>query len=200
MINPELEVGDRVIILHMEDEVPVAMGTKGTVTSKSVVFGDTQYNVDWDNGSKLAIISSVDKWDKEENFKNRRKKINENEGEIEKFKRLVKNSDIFKNFNMKFLKTYLIAVRDSGITNMFGASPYLYMGSERIKHEFKYRPIPDEDAFEKVLSMADQAQAEMINGTIKSLESKNIEPDLQEINRYLSKYANQVLENYMLLF
>jgi len=198
MINPELEVGDRVIILHMEDEVPVAMGTKGTVMSKSVVFGDTQYNVDWDNGSKLAIISSVDKWDKEENFKNRRKKINEDE--TEKFKRLVKNSDIFKNFNMRFLKTYLIAVRDSGITNMFGASPYLYMGKERIEHQFKYTPIHDEDAFEKVLEMADQSQAEMINGTIKSLESKNIEPDLSNVNRYISRYATQVVENYMLLF
>jgi hypothetical protein len=201
MINPELKEGDRIILFHMEDNTPVPIGTKGTVIKKITIFGDTQYYVEWDNGSKLALIDGIDKWDLVDSFEKRKKvKLGENQGEIEKFKKLVKNMDIFKFFNRKFLKEYLIAVRESGITNMFGAAPYLYMGSERIKHEFKYRPIHDEEAFDKVIEMADQAQAEMINGTIKALESKNIEPDLDQINRYLHRYSQMVLENYMLLF
>lgn len=127
-----------------------------------------------------------------------KKRMVEDEGE--KFKNLIKNGEIFKFFNMKFLQKYLIAVRDSGITNMFGASPYLYLGSERIEHEFKYKEIPDEEAFEKVLEMADQAQGEMVNGVIKVLESKNIEPTIEQINRYLKTYSSKVLQNYMLLF
>jgi hypothetical protein len=98
MINPELNVGDRVILLHMEDKYPVTIGSRGTVTSKSVVFGDTQYGVDWDDGSKLSLITGVDKWDLEEKFLNRkRKKINEDE--VERFKAFIKNKDIFKHFN-----------------------------------------------------------------------------------------------------
>jgi hypothetical protein len=199
MINPELNVGDRVILLHMEDNRPVTMGTKGTVTSKSVVFGDTQYGVDWDNGSKLSLITGVDKWDLEKNFLNRkRKKINEDE--VERFKAFIKNKDIFKHFNMRFLKSYLMELRESGVVNMFGAAPYLYMGRDRIEHQFKYTPIHNEDAFENVLDMADQAQAEMINGTMNALESKGIDADLDNINRYISRYATQVVENYILLF
>ena len=183
----------------MEDKHPVTMGTKGTVTSKSVVFGDTQYGVDWDDGSKLSLITGVDKWDLEENFLNRkRKKINEDE--VERFKALIKNKDIFKHFNMRFLKSYLMELRDSGVVNMFGAAPYLYMGRNRIEHQFKYTPIHNEDAFENVLEMANQAQAEMINGTMKALESKGMDAELDNINRYISRYATQVVENYILLF
>lgn len=202
MINPELKVGDRIILLHMEDEYgPVPMGTEGTVKKIVKVFGETHYEIDWDNGSRLSLIPDVDKWDIVDNIKNRLKnKLKEDNGEFERNKKLLKNIDVFKFFNMRFLKEYLIAVRDSGIVNMFGASPYLYMGSERIEHQFKYQPIPNEDEFEKVLEMADQAQAEMINGVIKVLESKNIEPDLDQINRYLNRYSLMVLENYMLLF
>jgi len=199
MINPELNVGDRVILLHMEDKHPVTMGTKGTVTSKSFVFGDTQYGVDWDDGSKLSLITGVDKWDLEENFLNRkRKKINEDE--VERFKAFIKNKDIFKHFNMRFLKSYLMELRDSGVVNMFGAAPYLYMGRDRIEHQFKYTPIHNEDAFENVLEMANQAQAEMINGAMKALESKGMDAELDNINRYISRYATQVVENYILLF
>jgi hypothetical protein len=88
-------------------------------------------------------------------------------------------------------------VRESGITNMFGASPYLYLGKERIEHEFKYHDINNEEAFEKMLSMANQAQAEMVNGVINYLESKGIEENMDNINRYLRKFATMIVQNYM---
>jgi hypothetical protein len=60
-VKPKLEVGDRVILLRMEDKyASVRVGSKGTVTNVTEVFGEPLYSVDWDNGSKLAIVPSVD--------------------------------------------------------------------------------------------------------------------------------------------
>lgn len=209
MINPDLEVGQEVILLHMDGETSIAPGTKGKVIAKSSVFGDMQYTVNWENGSQLAIISSVDLWDTPENLKNRKKRVQEVEiskksitevDEFERSKSLLKNIDVFKHFNMKFLNQYLKMVRDSSIVNMFGAAPYLYIGKDRIEHEFKYSDIHDEDAFNKVLENANLAQAEMINGVINVLKAEGKEESLENINRYLKRYATKVLMNYMNLF
>jgi len=202
MINPELNPGDRVVVLHMEDEFSaVPIGTAGTVKSHSKVFGDDQYNVNWDNGSSLALISSVDIWDTEESMIAKRtikKKVVE--GEYEKNLNLLKNIDVFKNFNMKFLQKYLLAVRESSIVNMLDAADYLWLGRERIEHEFKYKDIHNEDAFEKVLEMADQAKSEMILGVMNVLENEGKEDSLENVNRNIKRYAFKVLQNYMMLF
>lgn len=193
MINPELKKGDRIILLHMSGESSVPDGTHGTVYSVDKVFGDVQYGVEWDNGSKLALLSDTDMWDKEERFKVK-KKITEDR---DKF--VMDNIDVFKYFNMKFLKKYLLMIRESSITNMLAAAPYLYMGRERIEHEFKYKEIHNEDAFEEVLDHADQAQAEMINGVINYLEEKGIDEDMGNINRYLHRFASKIVQIYTFL-
>ena len=98
MINPELKKGDRIILLHMSEENSVPDGTLGTVYSVDKVFGDIQYGVEWDNGSKLALLSDTDMWDKEERFKSK-KRITEDR---DKF--IMNNIELFKYFNIKFLK------------------------------------------------------------------------------------------------
>ena len=340
MINPKLKEGDRVVVLHMDDDInPIPMGTSGTVLKHSVVFGDDQYYIKWDNGSRLSLIDGIDMWDFEENYKNKRKKkINEmtssssggryrvpivlapqdwneeqmgaftipvskylnadlaydsydnkmerskkeiRQGErftnkkikmakkmfsqndedgnpingyipdgsmepgtpkeikkianlpksenkpviknigketkllkkskmvesilemnIDSFKKVTSgnNADVFKYFNAKFLRKYLLTLRDSGVTNMFGAAPYLYMGRERLEHEFKYKDIPNEEKFDELLDMSDQAQSEMVHGIIKYLEANGKEADLQQINRELRRFSQAVVQNYMLLF
>ena len=119
---------------------------------------------------------------------------------IFQFASIIKNIDVFKNFNMKFLQKYLLAVRESSIVNMFAAADYLWLGRERIEHEFKYKDIPNEDAFEKVLEMADEAQSEMIQGVMKVLENEGVEDSLENLNRNIKRYASKVLQNYMMLF
>ena len=193
MINPELKKGDRVVLLDMPGESSVPDGTHGTVYSVDKVFGDVQYGVEWDNGSKLALLSDTDMWDKEERFKVK-KKITEDR---DKF--IMDNIELFKYFNIKFLKKYLLMVRESSITNMMGASPYLYIGRERIQHEFKYKDIHNEEAFEEVLDHANQAQAEMINGVINYLNDKGIEEDMSSINRYLQRLSTKIIQTYTLL-
>ena len=55
---------------------------------------------------------------------------------------------------------------------MFEASPFLWQGKERLQHEFTYKHVHNEEAFDEVLEMADQVQNIMINGVIQILEKK----------------------------
>jgi len=200
MINPKLKVGDRVQILHMEDEMDsVPMGTWGEVTRVSTVMGEDIYGVSWDNGQSLNILSTTDVWDTEENRgKFKKKKITEQD-ETERHNNLYRNIDVFTNFKMRYLHEYLKKVRDCGVVNMYQAAPFLYMGKDRMEHFFRYQDIENEIC-EEVLDMANMAQHEMVTGVIKVLESQGKEDSLEIINRYLQRYSQKVLENYINLF
>jgi hypothetical protein len=190
MLNPELKKGDRVICYHMEDEWgSVPPGTKGTVKNKVEIFGDTQYEVEWDNGSSLALISSCDAWKLE------KPKVNENFGADSIF---WKNIDVFTYFKMRFFKNYLLKLRECSVVNMFQAAHYLWMGKSRMEIDFKYHNV-DSEICEEVLDLANASQAEMIAGVIKFLEDKGKEDSLENINRYLPRFAQMILENYMYL-
>jgi hypothetical protein len=198
MSNPKLKAGDRVCLHYMPNEYSIPLNTYGTVTKAQHIFGESHYSVNWDNGSNLMLISGVDVWGFEPLKKQGEKKKIKEQTSNENFDVLFgKNGDVFKLFNMRFLYKYLILVKKSSIVNMFGAAPYLYMGKERIEHEFKYKDIPNEESFEQVLDLSNQAQAEMINGVINVLESKGIEENLENLNRYLRVYSSKVLENYI---
>ena len=188
-MNPKLKVGDRVCLLYMSGEISMNPGECVIVKSVDNVFGDIQYGVKWDNGSSLALLSDADAWKLE------KKQIKEDE--LDRMNVLYKNMDVFKFFKMGFLYKYLKLVRKASIVNMFQAPPYLWMGSERIKHEYKYKDIHNEEAFDEMVDMSDQAQAEMINGVINYLESEGIEENMDTINKYLRKFATMIVQNYM---
>lgn len=190
-MNPKLKVGDRICLLYMSGELSMNPGECGVVKSVDKVFGDIQYGVKWDNGSSLALLSDTDAWKLE------KKQIKEDE--LDRMNLLYKNIDVFKFFKMGFLHKYLLLVRKASIVNMFEAPPYLWMGSERIKHEYKYKDIHNEEAFDEMVAMSDQAQAEMINGVINYLESEGIEENMNNINKYLRKFATMIVQNYMFI-
>jgi hypothetical protein len=188
-MNPELKKGDRITLLYMRDESSMFPGDSGTVTSVDVIFGDKQYGVNWDSGSKLSLLADNDAW------KFEKKQIKEDE--LDRMNVLYKNIDVFKFFKMGFLHKYLLLVRKASIVNMFQSPPYLWMGSERIKHEYKYKDIHNEEAFDEMVAMSDQAQSEMINGVINYLESEGIEENMDNINKYLRRFATMIVQNYM---
>lgn len=197
MLNPKLKQGDRVVILQMNDEYGIPSGTAGTVSRVQEIFGEEQYYVDWDNGSKLSIIPSVDAWTKEEDFLKRRKK-NIKESNLDK---MVQHKEIFKNFDVKFLVDFMKKLRESGIINMYGSSPYLYMGKDRIYHQNYNNPIAeDNEAYNELLEMADEAQSKMISGVIKILEKEGKEVEISNINRYLKKYSEKIWDTYVFVF
>jgi len=198
MLNPRLKAGDRVCLYYMPNEYSIPVNTYGTVTKSQHIFGESHYSVNWDNGSTLMLIDGEDMWGFEP-LKKQKKKQGITEDDAENLKKLSKNSKVFKLFNMGFLYKYLKLVSKSGIVNMFESAPYLYMGKERIEHEFKYKGVNNEEAFNEVLELADQAQSEMINGVINVLESEEKEDSLENINRYLRLYSTKVLENYVYL-
>jgi len=123
-MNPNLSKGDRVICISMDDAYSaVPTGMAGVVTHESEVFGTKQYNVNWDNGSRLALIDGADKWIKEEDMLNRRRKKTEESYYITKKNFLNEdfyqsNTELFRNFNVKMLQSYLKKLRESGVTNM----------------------------------------------------------------------------------
>jgi len=193
MLNADLKIGDKVRLLHMEDEtmIPGLIGTVTGVTKDPFESEGKIISVNWENGSTLSLLSSTDAWMKiEEN-----KKINESRDEF-----FISNLDLVKNFNTKFLVDYLLKIRDSGITNMFGAAPYLYMGRERIEHEFKYEDFNNseqEQILQEVLDLADEAQSVMIQGVIKTLESQNKDLSVENINNGLRRYSSRIVEWYI---
>jgi hypothetical protein len=190
-INPELNVGDRIICYHMDGEhSTVSMGTEGTVMhiSNDPFERDVKLiNVKWDNGSTLSLISNIDTWKKVT------KKINEDRT----FDFFAKNEEIFESFDWRFLREYLYKIRESSIINMFGASPLLYSGKDHIERYYGENPH-NEESFEEVLDMADESKDKMIQGTIKFLENKDIEVSLENVNRYIKKLSQKILEIYML--
>jgi len=200
-LNPELSKGDRIICISMEDEYDaIPTGIPGTVTNVSVVFGDKQYSVDWDNGSKLALIDGVDKWMKEEDRLNRRRKTEESVFVTTKKNFLSENFyqqnlELFRNFNVRLLHRYFEELRKSSVTNMMGAAPYLYMGRERIKHEHHYDEMDgeQEDAFQVVLDMSDDIRDEMIRGSMKILEKSGKEVTPQSVERLMKAYSNKMV-------
>ena len=59
-INPKLKVGDRIILVHMDDEFsPLTTGSRGTVKNVHKMGWDdsTTYGVEWDNNRNLNLLS-----------------------------------------------------------------------------------------------------------------------------------------------
>ena len=75
-INPKLKVGDRVVLISMEDPYsPVTAGNKGTVIGVGHDPWSTEplYYVKWDNGRTLNLIGDEDIWMKDDSNVNESK-------------------------------------------------------------------------------------------------------------------------------
>ena len=62
-LNPKLVKGDRIMCLHMDGETSVPPMTTGTVrvVTRDPFENDSEViNVNWDNGSTLALLSVSD--------------------------------------------------------------------------------------------------------------------------------------------
>jgi hypothetical protein len=200
--NAPLEKGDTVVCIKMQDEYGVPGGVPGVVKSVANVMGDMQYYVEWDNGSKLALIEGVDKWMRvvqddtieESFFMTKKGLIRESKKASEKF------NDLSEYYDIRLIKKFLDALRLSSVTNMFQAGQYLYLGKERIAHEHKYNEFSDDaqEAFDEVLDMAEEVRDEMIKGAFTSMDDKNKDNNNDDEDELDSRYLSSV-ENKMRL-
>ena len=190
--NAPLEVGDTVICVKMKDDYGVPGGIKGLVKSVTNVFGDNQYNVNWQNGSSLSLIDGVDTWMKVNN------------------KPIEEGVSISKK---RFLEESTRSVpQESSVVNMLGAAQYLYMGKKRIEHEHHYDEMDDDknEAFQDLLEIADDVRQEIINGAMKhylqkkdntkngdNYEEDNDDAYFKGIERYIRQDSSNILRVWM---
>jgi len=206
-MNPELQKGDRVVVLKMSDPYSsVPPGTAGTVLSSSNVFGDDLYYVDWDNGSRLNLISGEDIWLYEEDFNNRRKrrtesvkpkkKLTESQQSLSNF--VLKNRQILKNYHWKILKLFLTAIRATGIVNMLESGYFLSCGKERLEHFIKYKNISNKNALKYAIEHADEVRNVMISGAMTMLEDDDKEITPQSVDRRMRRDTSTLMQIYMM--
>lgn len=193
-INPQVNKGDRIMCLHMDGETSVPMGTTGTV--RSVVrdpfeVDELIINVDWDNGNKLGLLSTTDTW-----VKISQEKLEESKSDYTSFNFFSENPEIFENFDWRFLRDFLYKLRESSVVNMHQAEPFLYSGEDWIERYYGEGKEEDEN-FQELLSVANEAKDKMVQGVLKYMESKNMEIDLDKVNRLVSKFAREIVNLYI---
>lgn len=192
-LNPELKSGDKIICYHMEGETSVPPGTTGLVSH----VGNDPFEKDgkiisviWDNGSMLSLISATDAWKKVVN------KVQEQTLSPE-YDFFSANPELFEHFDWRFLRNYLFKLRESGVINMFQAAPFLYSGKKWIDR-YHGEDQEDNEAFQELLEMADEAKDKMVQGLLKYMESKNMDlDDMTRVNIQLSKLAQKIVQFYV---
>jgi hypothetical protein len=196
-LNPKLVKGDRIMCLHMDGETSVPPMTTGTV--RSVVkdpFEDNSeiINVNWDNDSTLGLISITDSW-----VKIAQETLEEQAGSTSEYDFFNKNPEIFNNFDWRFLREFLNKLREAGPVNMFESQPFLYSGREWIDRYYGEDQEDNED-FQEVLEMADEAKNKMIQGVLKYMKSEGIEIEIDKVNSLMGKFATKILQFYISFF
>lgn len=194
-LNPELKVGDKIMCFHMEGETGVPAGTVGVVTSITRDPFESEdeklINVNWENGSNLALISATDAWKKVP------EEITEANTGDPHYDYFSKNSEVFDNFDWRFFREFLYKLRESGVINMMQARPFLYSGREWIDR-YHGENQEDNDAFQEVLEMADESKDKLVQGLMKYMKSKNLDmDDMSRVNHLAEKFASKIVQLYM---
>jgi hypothetical protein len=199
MINPELKIGDRIVCYAMEDEISVPPGTKGTVTKvQRDPFEEDEniISVKWDNGSTLSLLSGIDKW------KLVKQKIQEQPSrEDDPHAHFMgTNRELRRAFDLNYFLEYFKLLQKSGITNMFGSSPFVYMDSEHLDRYYGEKRGDNED-FQNLLEIQDEVRDKFLSGLVKFAELKNIDlDDDSRINSLARKLGISLLQYYMIFY
>jgi hypothetical protein len=196
-LNPELVKGDRVMCLHMDGETGVPMGVEGVVTKigRDPFEEDGKIiEVNWDNGSRLALISVTDSWVKVGDSQIKESKVGDSR--IDYFS---ENPEIFDHFDWRFFREFLNKVRESRVVNMHSSSPFLFSGKEWIDMNYGTNQ-EDNEEYEEMLDMANKSKDKMVQGILSYMDSKNMEPELDSVNRYVRRFAEKLVKLYISVF
>lgn len=192
-INPPVQKGDRIVCWMMQDDSAVPSGTEGEVLDVQDDPFETEtpnskiISVKWDDGSTLSILTSVDF------YKLAKKKLVESTS-LSDF--ISKNEEIYPFFRWSWWYNYLETLRQSGIINMFGSSPLLYCGAEHLERYYGEDP-PDQEKFDELLEMADDARNYMVQGCVEYLESENKDISVESLNSCARKMSQKILEFFI---
>ncbi len=199
-LNPKLEPGDRIVLLHMDDPYSaVRMGTKGTVLKIVKVPFDMgyQYNVKWDNGSTLDLLPETDSWVLATDVKSKKNLTTEEFGQ--ELKTLSKHKNIIKNMDYKPVLDYLKLVQKSGLVNMLQARVFLMTDSKNL-HKLIYKFDGEPEDYPELFEKIDEVRDILINETIRIIQEQNMEFDDSTVNRVFQKVSGAVMEMYISLY
>ena len=199
-LNPKLEPGDRIVLLHMDDPYSaVRMGTKGTVVKIVNLPFDMgyQYNVKWDNGSTLDLLPETDSWILATDVKPKTNLTTEEFGN--ELKTLSKHKDIIKNMDYRPVLDYLRLVQKSGLVNMLQAMPFLMTDSHDL-HKLIYKFDGEPDDYPELFENVDNVKQILVSETIRIMEENNMEFNDITINRVFQKVCKAVMEMYVSLY
>ena len=209
-LNPKLDVGDRIILVHMDGE-DVGPGTKGEVIKieKIPSFGgsvDYQYRVNWfDDGGKvistLSLLPDVDGWLLDE------EKEDIQEINFKSLDDLISKGDFLACFSKRDLDEvykFLELERRIGSHNMaMEGGNFLLMGPDYIRDFFKlqsYHRKPDEDKEILIDKLVDRAQDMydlFVRASIKYLENKGSEITIPSVQRTMGRLATTAKQFWM---
>ena len=199
-LNPKLEPGDRIVLLHMDDPYSaVRMGTKGTVLKIVRVPFDMgyQYNVKWDDGSVLDLLPEADSWVLATDVKPKKNLTTEEFGK--ELKTLSKHKDIIKNMDYRPVLDYLKLVQKSGLVNMLQAIVFLMSDSKNL-HKLIYKFDGEPEDYPELFENIDEVRDILINETIRIMQEQNMEFDDSTVNRVFQKVCSAVMEMYISLY
>jgi hypothetical protein len=199
-LNPKLEPGDRIVLLHMDDPYSaVRMGTKGTVVKIVKLPFDMgyQYNVKWDNGSTLDLLPETDSWILATDVKPKTNLTTEEFGN--ELKTFSKHKDIIKNMDYRPVLDYLKLVQESGLVNMLQAMPFLMTDSHDL-HKLIYKFDGEPDDYPELFENVDNVKQILVSETIRIMEENNMEFSDFTINRVFQKVCKAVMEMYVSLY
>ena len=203
-LNPELVVGDKIRLIHMDDPFsPISVGTIGKVTDKTrdpfTEKGEFMYGIEWENGRTLNLMPE-DSWMIVDQLQ---EQIGGNPDRYAFISELLKK---LSGGDLRKLNQFLLNLRDSGITNMWGATPFIYSGRDWIEKWVKAEnfkntgelelPEDNEKLFE-VLDQADEMRNIMARGAMNALRNRDDDFDINDINDELFKLAKEVVSFYM---
>ncbi len=199
-LNPKLEPGDRIVLLHMDDPYSaVRMGTKGTVVKIVKVPFDMgyQYNVKWDDGSILDLLPETDSWVLATDVKSKKNLTTEEFSQ--ELKTLSKHKDIIKNMDYRPVLDFLKLVQKSGLVNMLQARVFLMSDSKNL-HKLIYKFDGEPEDYPELFENIDEVRDILINETIRIMQEQNMEFDDSTVNRVFQKVCSAVMEMYISLY
>ena len=211
-LNPELKTGDRIILVHMEDE-SLGTGIKGEVLgiSKTPSFGGKdsyQYQMRWfdDEGnsfSSLSLLPDADAWIMDQEFEQK----NIQEINFKNLDDLISKGDFLSVFSKKDLEEvykFLELERQIGSHNMaLEGGKFLMVGPSYIEDFFKlqrYHIDYDEDKeilIEKLLSRSQNMRDMFIRNAMKYLENQDKELNINNVQRTMIRLAQTAKEFWM---
>jgi hypothetical protein len=209
--NPELKVGDRIILVYMPGE-SIDTGTKGKVKSigQAPSFGGSpehMYHVEWYDDddkviSNLSLLPDHDSWILDPEYRQN----DLNEAKITDLDDLINRhewSRLFKKSDLKYIMEFLEVIRQLGVVNMFQSGQFLgqtkdyltkYFDLYRMQRELDEN---DEELIEKILNMSENVRNVMISAAITDLERKNTEITGRSATNRVNRLATELVKHFM---